>query len=158
MNMVLALLVGGALGSAAGVAVRGTRAWVLPVTKHIACLPAYPISGACPPGADVLSQRHSPVALPSSIERPLQPFDRPDKTARSCDEPARSHLLPPPPLRLPVLTFPRRCRTCVQLGCTFMDRVLKIEPKNYLAAVDISADDNDAIPMPKTAGQPVRWG
>jgi hypothetical protein len=46
----------------------------------------------------------------------------------------------------------------VQLGCTFMDRVLKIEPKNYLAAVDISADDNDAIPMPKTAGQPVRWG
>jgi hypothetical protein len=36
-----------------------------------------------------------------------------------------------------------------------MDRVLKIEPKNYLAAVDISADDNDAIPMPKTAGQPV---
>lgn len=38
-----------------------------------------------------------------------------------------------------------------------MERVLKIEPKNYLAAVDISADDNDDIPMPKTAGQPVKW-
>jgi hypothetical protein len=42
-----------------------------------------------------------------------------------------------------------------QLGCAFVHRLVKIEPVDYLTAVDISADDKDDIPMPQTAGKAV---
>ncbi|EFN53537.1 hypothetical protein CHLNCDRAFT_136649 [Chlorella variabilis] len=43
----------------------------------------------------------------------------------------------------------------VALGCQVVPKFLVIEPKDYITAVDISADDNPSIPMPKTAGKPV---
>jgi hypothetical protein len=44
-----------------------------------------------------------------------------------------------------------------QLGCQVVPKFLVIEPKDYITAVDISADNDPNIPMPKTAGKPVRW-